>query len=36
VESRQAVWDNHGNDKDFLCHMLGSWAAQRHGPVRQI
>ena len=24
VESRQPVWDGHGNDEDFLCHMLGT------------
>jgi hypothetical protein len=24
VESHQPVWDGHSNDKDFLCHMLGT------------
>jgi hypothetical protein len=24
VESRQPVWDGHGSDEDFLCHMLGT------------
>jgi seryl-tRNA synthetase len=23
VESSQPVWDGHGSDEDFLCHMLG-------------
>ena len=36
VESRQPVWDGHGSDEDFLCHMLGTrealvdiWACSR-------
>ena len=42
VESRQPVWDGHGNDEDFLCHMLGTREAmedmglfEKHEEARQ-
>jgi hypothetical protein len=27
VESREPMWDGHGSDEDFLCHMLGTQEA---------